>query len=183
MEFLKGIFGDQALSYQQLTAALKDSKEIELVNAADGAYVPKADLEAKDAALQTANSTIKTLQETVKAFDGKDPNKLEADLGDLRKKYDDDVAALKLNSALDLALVGAGALDVRAVKPFLSMDGIKLEGDKLAGLEAQLEGLKKDKAFLFAEGDPNPAYTPPGGKAPNTVTDLKSALAEKYQAQ
>lgn len=182
MEFLKEVFGEQALRYDQLAAALKDNKDIQLVNAADGAYLPRADLEAKEAELQAANATIQTLQEAVRAFDGKDPKKLEEELTALQGKYDADVAALKLHNALDLALLGAGALDARAVKPFLDMGAIKMDGDKLLGLEGQLEGLKKDKSFLFAQRE-QANYTPPGGKAPNTVNDLRGALAEKYQAQ
>ena len=45
-----------------------------------GAYVPKADLDTKQRELDTANGTIKDLRETAKAWDGKDPKKLEDDL-------------------------------------------------------------------------------------------------------
>lgn len=78
------------------------------------------------------------------------------------------------------------------------MDDIKLGTDgKVTGLDAQLETLKKDKAWLFEEdgagqsgkqgdkgGNPNGGqgggYNPQSGGNPNTVNDLGSALAEVY---
>ena len=38
MEFLKSIFGDKALTYEELQTALKDNKEVKLVNLVDGKY-------------------------------------------------------------------------------------------------------------------------------------------------
>ena len=179
MEELKEIFGDQSFNYEQLDQALK-AKKITLVNG-EG-MIPQGDLAAKEAELAAANATIQTLQETVRGYDGKDPKKLEGDLEALQQKYTQDIAALQMDSALNLALLSAGAQDARAVKPFLQLEEIKLENGKLTGVESQLDSLKKEKAFLF-QGAQKPTYTPPAGGAPNTVSDLKSALAEKYQAQ
>lgn len=78
------------------------------------------------------------------------------------------------------------------------MDDIKIGADgKITGLDAQVESLKKDKAWLFEEdgtgqsgkqgdkgGNPNGGqgggYNPQSGGNPNTVNDLGSALAEVY---
>ncbi len=38
MDFLKAIFGDKALTYAELEAALKDSKDIKLANLAGGGH-------------------------------------------------------------------------------------------------------------------------------------------------
>lgn len=80
MDFLKSIFGDQALTYDQLAEKLKDNKDIKLANLATGQYVDKGKLDAKIIELDTANQTIKNLQDTVKKFDGVDVEKLKSDL-------------------------------------------------------------------------------------------------------
>lgn len=165
-----------------------------------GAYVPKADLDTKQRELDTANTTIKDLRETAKAWDDKDPKKLEDDLKTLQTKYDTDTANIKRDAAIDLALVKAHARDPQLTRAALKMDEIKLDKDgKVTGLDAQIEGLKKDKAWLFddeagnagsngkgaAGGDPaagGSAYNPAAGGKPNTVTDLGSAIAEHYNA-
>lgn len=106
---------------------------------------------AKTAELATANQNIKDLQDAVKKFDGVDVTKLKQDVTDWETKYNKDITAAKLGSALDVALIGAKARDIKAVKPFLNMDLIKLDGDKVLGLEEQLKNIKENKSFLFEE--------------------------------
>lgn len=195
MEFLKSLFEKGALTWEQFQQAAKDAG-YEVVNAAGGAYVPKADLDTKEQELTTANNTIKDLRNAAKAWDGKDPKKLEDDLKDLQTKYDTDTANIRRDAAIDLALTKAHARDPQLTRAALSMDDIKIGTDgKITGLDAQVESLKKDKAWLFEEesqsdkndpkgGNPNGGqgggYTPPAGGKPNTGADLGSALAEFY---
>ena len=197
MEFLKTLFEKGALTWEQFQQAAKDAK-FEVVNAASGAYVPKADLDTKAQELTTANNTIKDLRAAAKAWDGKDPKKLEDDLKDLQTKYDTDTANIRRDAAIDLALTRAHARDPQLTRAALSMDDIKIGTDgKITGLDAQVESLKKDKAWLFEEdgagqsgkqgdkgGNPNGGqgggYNPQSGGNPNTVNDLGSALADVY---
>ena len=138
------------------------------------------------------------LRDAAKAWDGKDPKKLEDDLKTLQTKYDTDTANIRRDAAIDLALTRAHARDPQLTRAALSMDDIKIGADgKVTGLDAQLETLKKDKAWLFEEdgagqpgkqgskgGNPNGGqgggYNPQSGGNPNTVNDLGSALAEVY---
>lgn len=104
------------------------------------------DIKAVQDELTTANTTITTittLKNTVAKFDGVDIEKLKGDAATWEKKYNDDINALKLNSALETALVGAKVRDAKAVKPFLNMELIKLDGDKLLGFEEQLKSFKR----------------------------------------
>ena len=199
MEFLKTLFEAGALTWEQFSEAAKQAG-FEVVNAAGGAYVPKADLETKQRELDTANGTIKDLRETAKAWDGKDPTKLEDDLRELQAKYDTDTANIRRDAAIDIALVSAHARDPQLTRAALKLDEIKIDKDgKVTGLDAQVESLKKDKSWLFEDangGDGNngkgaaggdgsnggSGYNPAGGGKPNTAGDLGSALAEYYTA-
>jgi len=146
------------------------------------------------AELATAKNTIKELQDAAKKFEGTDPEKLKIDLANLQKKYDDDMLATKRDSALNLALMQAKVRDVTAAKALLKLDEIKLDGEKLLGLDAQMEALQKDKAWLFESSeppaDPEPA-DPPGPTVktggdhgnepkPGKNNTLAGALAEFY---
>ena len=199
MEFLKTLFEARALTWEQFSEAAKQAG-FEVVNAAGGAYVPKADLETKQRELDTANTTIRDLREAAKAWDGKDPKKLEDDLRELQTKYDTDTANIRRDAAIDVALVSAHARDPQLTRAALKLDEIKIDKDgKVTGLDAQVESLKKDKSWLFEDangGDGNngkgaaggdgsnggSGYHPAGGGKPNTVSDLGSALAEHYTA-
>ena len=134
MEFLKTLFEKGALTWEQFQQAAKDAK-FEVVNAAGGAYVPKADLDTKAQELTTANNTIKDLRAAAKAWDGKDPKKLEDDLKTLQTKYDTDTANIRRDAAIDLALTRAHARDPQLTRAALSMDDIKIGADgKITGL-------------------------------------------------
>lgn len=176
MEFLKEIFGDGSLTYDELAAKLKDNKDIKLANLAGGMYVDKRKLTDKENELAAANQKINGLEKAVKEFDGVDVKALNAQIKTLQDKYDTDVAGLKLNSALDMALVNAKAHDVKAVKPFLDMSLIKMDGDKLTGFEEQLKNLQKEKSFLFSappnggqEGNNGGAHINTGGSHGNNL--------------
>ena len=61
------------------------------------------------------------------------------------------------NFALESALSGAKVRNAKAVKALLDIEKIKLVGDKLSGLEEQLEALKTSDGYLFEsteEGKP-----------------------------
>lgn len=106
-----------------------------------------ADISAE---LETAKKSVADLTDQVKKFDGEDIEGLKKAAADWETKYNDDIAALKLEKALELELVGAKARDVDIVKSQLDLSTMKLgEDGKLTGFTEQLEKLRADKAFLF----------------------------------
>lgn len=143
---------------------------------------------AESEKLKTANGTITTLQDSIKKFDGVDIEKLKKDAVDWQTKYNDDLGKLKLEHALETALLAGKAKNTKAVKALLEIDKIKLDGDKLLGLDDQLEKLKKDNDYLFQQEtkpgskvvvDSSKTHTdPPGG---TETTTLLGALKEKYK--
>lgn len=159
MDKLKALFGTEALTWEQLEEKLKDNEEVKIANLAAGSYVDKSKYDNKVNELTKANETIKGLNETVKKFDGVDLDGLKKSVTDWEDKYNTDVATLKLNNAVDLALIGAKAKNPKLAKAALDMSVIKLDGDKLLGLTEQLDTLKKSDAYLFEEEkqtDPEP---------------------------
>ena len=151
MESLKALFGTEALTWEQLEEKLKDNKDVKLANLAAGGYVDKSKFDNKIAELNTANETIKGLKETVSKFDGVDLDELKKSVTDWETKYNTDIAAVKLDSAVDLALVAAKAKNPKLAKAALDMSIIKMDGDNLLGFTEQLDKLKESDAYLFEE--------------------------------
>lgn len=169
-----------------------DKDAIDKIMAENGRDIEaqKTIIGSKETELNTANKTIKDLQDTVKKFDGVDIVKLKKDVTDWENKYNADISAAKLHSALDMALISAKAKNPKLAKAALDIDKIKLDGDKLLGLEDQLTKLKETDAYLFDANDIGKDTPPPtrvdSGKPhqdpPNTsATTLLGALQEKYK--
>lgn len=149
MDKLKALFGSDALTWEQLEEKLKDNKEVKIANLAAGSYVDKRKYDDTVAELGTANDTIKGLRETVAKFDGVDVDKLKKDASEWETKYNTDIAAVKLDSAVNMALVAAKAKNPKLAKAALDMSVIKLDGDNLLGLTEQLDKLKESDSYLF----------------------------------
>lgn len=153
MEELKTIFGESALTYEQFSEVLNnaDKKTINLANLAKGGYVAKDKFTTKETELATAQNTIRELQDAAKKWDGVDVEKLKGDMAALQTKYDSDLAAAKLDNALNLALMEAKAKDPKLVKALLDMSVIKQDGETLLGLKDQLESIVNSHGYLFGE--------------------------------
>lgn len=176
MEELKNIFGESALTYEQFTAKLEaaDKKTLNLANLAKGGYVAKDKFTNKETELATAQNTIRELQDAAKKWDGVDVDKLKNDMAALQTKYDNDVAAIKLDSAVNVALLEAKVKNPKLARAGLDMSLVKLDGDKLLGLSEQLEALKKSDGYLFDEadgGDVSPRVKTGGNHNNNNNTD------------
>ena len=190
-EYLKKLFGDKtSMTLEELTKASEGNAEAKFVDLKDGGYVDEGKFKGLESQLSAANTTIKDLQEAVKKFDGKDPEKLSADLVALQQKYDADTAKLRLDNALEVALLSSKARDTKAVRALLDIEKIKLDGDKLTGLEDQIEALKKSHDYMFeAEEKKTPVKTrvdsakehvDPPATPPAT---LAGALKERYESK
>lgn len=149
MDKLKALFGTEALTWEQLEEKLKDNKDVKLANLAAGSHISKGKYDELETKYNTANETIKGLQETVSKFDGVDVDGLKKSVADWETKYNTDIAAVKLDSAVNMALVEAKAKNPKLAKAALDMSVIKLDGDKLLGLTEQLDTLKQSDAYLF----------------------------------
>lgn len=151
MEKLQALFGEEALTWEQLQEKLKDNKEIKLANLSAGSHVDKRKFDDKVSELETANKTIEGLKETVAKFDGVDVEGLKNKAKEWEDKYTTDIAAVKLDSAVNMALVEAKAKNPKLAKAALDLSIIKMDGDNLTGFTEQLGKLKESDPYLFEE--------------------------------
>lgn len=105
---------------------------------------------------------------------------LQAENKATKDKYEADMKALKLSTAIKL-VVGSSAHDADLVAGLFDREKLILgEDGKVTGLEEQLKAIRKEKAFLFKEEKPGtvikggkPAEgsgTPPADKKPSEMT-------------
>lgn len=117
----------------------------------------KAKTTAKENELAAANQQIKDLNATIDSFGGQPPTELKTQLGNLQKKYDEDIAAeqkkysdLVKSQSLKEALTGAGVTDPDyiiykhgGVEKFAFADG------KPVGIDETLKPYRESSPSLF----------------------------------
>ncbi len=114
--------------------------------------------------------------ETLKKAAG-DSEKLQAQITKLQEEnkksneaYENQIKQMRLDSAVDLALTNAGVKDIKFGRVGVNLDNIKMDGDKLYGLDEQIAKLKESAPYLF-NGDvkPNISGTKPAEGNGKTV--------------
>lgn len=120
---------------------------------------------------------------------------LQADNKKASEEYESNLAQIRLDNAVELALAGAKAKNAKAVRALLDLSKSKVgEDGKVEGLEAQIKAIQKSDAYLFDSGEPAPAPAPQpqykglvpkdgsGNPAPKAVKDMTYAELVEYQA-
>jgi chromosome segregation ATPase len=122
-------------------------------------------------------------------------SELQGQLKDLQKQFDDSKAkakeqlqATKKDYEISAAIDKAGAKNAKAVKALLDTEKVNFDDNgKLIGLSEQLEAVKKDNDFLFAETNTNeggsgrPTIIPTGNPNPNGGNGDKALSDYSYQ--
>jgi small-conductance mechanosensitive channel len=149
-------------------------------------HVPKNVFNEKINAEKQARDQIADYEKQIKDLEkagnlSADQQQQIKDLNDKIKKqeqdYQQELTTTKRSYALEQALRGAKARDVKSVLPHIDQN-------KLAcGLNEQLEALQKEKSFLFETEQPGqqkPSFGgSPGGQAPTGDQALAARFAEK----
>lgn len=189
MEFLKALFKDGALTFEQFEAAAKEAK-MNIVNLADGGYVSQAKFDDK---VNTLTEQVKTLNGQIAQRDADmttlrtnleaaqaDAGKLagvQQSLTELQTKYANEKTAYEkqLNDqAYEFAVrERANSLkfsSVSAKKAFIHdaiAKGFKMDGETLLGYEDFVTKYKADDPGAFeAEKTPEPEQPQPRITAP-----------------
>lgn len=143
MEFLKELFGGGSLTYEQLAAAVK-GKGMQVVNASDGAYVPKSDIDGLSGQITTLQTQLGEANRKLEGYDPSWKEKAET----ARKQLE----AQQLDFALEKAVAWAKPVNAKVILRMLDREKLHFADGEVVGLDKQLNALKRgeDTAFLFA---------------------------------
>lgn len=142
------------------------------------------------------NNEVKDLKDQLADRDGQleslkkvDPKQLQEEIETLKEsnankqaEFEKKIHTIKVESALDKALLSSGAKNIRAVKALLDIDVENVKLDQSGNLEnilTLIEGIKTSDPYLFeSDGDPQKGFT---GAEPGTGTQtpLQKADSEK----
>lgn len=161
-------------------------------------YIEKSkysELEAEKNQLTESQKTLAKQLEEVKKNSG-DNAELKKQIEEMQntnkakeKEYKDNLAKIKLDNAVEIALMSSGAKNSKAVKALLNLEKAVLgEDGKITGLEEQIKALKtaEDSSFLFAETPKVKGANPAGNPGKGGNVDFKNmtySQIEKYLAE
>lgn len=110
--------------------------------------------------------------------------KLQKENQDAKKQYEVELSQVRLNNAIEMALVAAKAKNIKAVKALLDLSKIKLDGENLIGFKEQVDVLKQadDSKFLFEETQSNPQFKglKPGESFNDDVSVIKNPWSKEH---
>ncbi len=158
--------------------AVESLKELE-------GYVEKSkftELETVKKQLEEGNTTLSKQLEEIKKSTGSS-TELKKQIEDMQlanktkaEEYEKTISQLKLDNALEIALINAGAKNNKAVRALLDLEKVKIENEKLVGMDEQLSELKKSADYLFNVSTTVPTGTVPQQASSNTGTTEKVTL-------
>lgn len=172
--------------------------QVEKVLAGYKDFIPKSRFDEVNEAKKNAEALIverdKQIEELKKSAGASDDLKkqieqLQADNKATVKAKDDEIKQIKINNAVNTALISAGAKNVKAALALLNLDKAELADDgTVKGLKEQIDALKTadDSKFLFNDGKPNiKGANPAGGSGdPKNQTVTKEQFAKMgYKAR
>lgn len=157
-------------------------------------YVEKtkySELETVKNQLEESNKTVNKQLEDLKKNTG-DAEALKAEIQKMQDEnksketeYANNIKKLKVDNAVELALIGAKAKNTKAVKALLNLENLEIgEDGKVKGLEDQIKNLTKDEGTAFLFEAESKTETPKGtdlaGKS--TKKDIKDMTYSEMEA-
>lgn len=175
-----------------IAMGLTEEQAKKVMDSLDGNFVTKArfnEIKEENKTLKKSVSDRDKQLEDLKKSSG-DNAALQQQISDLQKQnadqqkaHDEELAKLKLDNAVEIALSGAKARNGKAVKAMLDMSKVKLgEDGKLSGFDEQIEALKKSDAYMFdvQQQQTQQQFT---GFQPGASSTVPNSTAAGYEAR
>lgn len=175
MDWLKDILGD----------AHTEDIDKKIASYIGKNFVSKADFRAESDKVKNLEGQITERDSQLEELKKVDTAGLQATITQLQNenkqakaKYDSDIAAMKLDSAIDAAITAAKGKNARAIKALITPGSVKLDKDgKLEGFDDQLKAIRESDAYLLTKSKPDrgaetpttAAETPNRAKPPRTM--------------
>ena len=146
------------LSAEEMKGMIPKTRLDEVIKERDDAKLAKDDVLKELGALQKGAGDLQSLKDKIK--------ELEDDAKEKENTHAAELYSLKVNNAVDTALLGEKALNIKAVKALLNLENAELDEDgSVKGLADQIKALKtaEDSKFLFGSSTMKGAKTGDAG--------------------
>lgn len=169
---------------------IPEDKKAEFEEAIKANYKTVAEVEKVTTARDNYKNQLETAQNALKEFEGVDVKELQGkietlknDLTTAQSDYENKIADMEFNSKLDAAIAKSGAKNVKAAKALLDLENLRSSKNQDTDLQAALDKVKEENAFLFGSDEPfgNPVGPTGGGGNPDKKMSLEEAMKYKNE--
>lgn len=135
------------MSAEEAKGMIPKTRLDEVIAERDNAKKDHADVLKQLGALQKENGSVEDLKAQIQ--------KLQDDAKEAEKAHNAEMLTLKINNAVETALINAKALNAKAVKALLNLEGAELAEDgTVKGLDEQIKNVQKSDGYLFGSSAP-----------------------------
>lgn len=135
----------------------------------------KQQLEERDNQLNDLSEKAKGNEELLSQI-----NELKQQNEQTKTEYEEKLQKQAFEHKLESTLAAAKVKNVKAVKALLDLDSIKLDGDKLLGLDDQLNNLKENESYLFEQEDNSGIQIVAGGNPNGGSGNIKNPFTKEH---
>ena len=163
-------------------------------------YVPLSRFNAFNEDKKEAERKAKELKSQLDGLDNVDVAELENTIETLKNEnktaqenHEKELRNIKIDYALDKALIDAKAKNIKAVKAFFNLDELELDNDNIKDIDDKIKALAEDDttSFLFGSDESskgkfkgvNPVQVPGAGSGQSDDDSVGSMYAQKYNAK
>lgn len=174
---------------KQVKEALKDKPKTLLIeDTKNPAYIPKSRF---DEVIGQRNELKSQVGELTGQLDGlkksaKDPEKLKAEIEDIKKQYldlEEKHKSSSIESAIKLKAVQEKAKDPSDILSFVEKSKLQFDKDgNITGLDEQIKLLKEKKSYLFDSGEPQKPPVPASSGSNPQTAKFKGELGQLQDA-
>jgi hypothetical protein len=135
------------MSAEELKETVPKTRLNEVIAERDNAKKDRDDVVKQLGQLQKETGDVQSLKDKIQ--------ELQDNAKESEKAHAAEIQTLKINNAVDTALIGAKALNTKAVKALLNLEKAELAEDgTVKGLADQITALQKSDSYLFGSSTP-----------------------------
>lgn len=177
------------MKLEELTALGLSDEQAKAVFEKFGQDIPKSRFDEVNNAKKAAEDMVSQLTGEISGLKKGQSKEFAEQVEKLKADYEGkmkQMKQMKLDFAVDSALSAAGVRSTKAARALMNVDDLKLDGDKVLGLDDQIKTLKEGNDWLFAKSATQaPAGMEPakpnGSQAQTVVTTGKEARAKQFK--
>lgn len=154
-------------------------------------YKTVAEHEKLKAKHDSIESQLNEAKGALKGFEGVDVNALNGKITELTNslaaketEYNQKIADMEFDSALESAITASGAKNAKAVRALLDIDVLKASKNRDGDIGAALKQCKTDNEYLFKSNEPIHNPTGPvntGGSGSDPLAAVRAAMGLKTE--